>query len=83
MDTWWATNLGDPGFTWDPGGNSLVPEPLASRIDYIFVGFPTRRAALRPTAASRFGTAPRNSVWPSDHYGVVVDLEVSADVESR
>jgi endonuclease/exonuclease/phosphatase family metal-dependent hydrolase len=81
VDAWWATNPGEPGYTWDPA-NPLIPEPLPSRIDYVFAGFSNRRGALRPTAARRFGTAPYYSVWPSDHYGVAVDFSVLGDIES-
>jgi endonuclease/exonuclease/phosphatase family metal-dependent hydrolase len=51
------------------------------RLDYVFVGswhaHPRARAEVR--AATVVLNAPVDDVWPSDHYGLLVDLEVSVD----
>jgi hypothetical protein len=51
-------------------------------LDYVFVGswhaHPRARAEVR--AATVVLNAAVDDVWPSDHYGLLVDLDVSVDV---
>jgi len=72
------------GFTWDADGNpniqlqrraypDEVPEdPRNKRIDYIFV----RGSGLRVTGARVVLDRPLNGQYPSDHYGVLAEIEV-------
>jgi hypothetical protein len=47
----------------------------SSRIDYILVGppHPDQRGHVR--SVRRIGTAPFRGVWPSDHAGVLAELD--------
>jgi endonuclease/exonuclease/phosphatase family metal-dependent hydrolase len=51
------------------------------RLDYVFVGSwhtrPHARAEIR--AAKLALNEPVNDIWPSDHYGLLVDLDVTVD----
>jgi endonuclease/exonuclease/phosphatase family metal-dependent hydrolase len=71
LDAW--EHAGDgPGDTWvaeNPLADTAKGQP--GRIDYIFVS-----PDLAVVAARRVGTAPVDGVWLSDHYGVLVDIEV-------
>jgi endonuclease/exonuclease/phosphatase family metal-dependent hydrolase len=72
------------GFTWDEDGNSNiqlqrrtypdeVPEdPRNKRIDYIFV----RGSELRVTRAQVVLDRPLDGQYPSDHYGLLAEIEV-------
>jgi endonuclease/exonuclease/phosphatase family metal-dependent hydrolase len=75
VDAWRYADAGQPGFTWDHRNGylakSIVPD---SRIDYILAG-PPRQGRGRVRSADLAGTAPVDSVWPSDHFAVVADLE--------
>jgi endonuclease/exonuclease/phosphatase family metal-dependent hydrolase len=75
VDAWRYADPADPGFTWDHRngyqGGSVIPD---SRIDYILVGLP-RRGRGKVRSASLAGTAPVDSVWPSDHFAVVAELQ--------
>jgi len=75
VDAWRYADAGQPGFTWDHRNgylaNSIVPD---SRIDYILAG-PPRQGRGRVRSAELAGTAPVDSVWPSDHFAVVAELE--------
>lgn len=75
IDAWWLLNPRDAGWTWDRRNPhvALTSEP-SCRIDYIFVGFPAAGRPGKPLAAGLFGDQPRDGVWPSDHFGVWVDL---------
>jgi len=75
VDAWRYAAPGDPGFTWDHRNgyqsHSVIPD---SRIDYILVGLP-RQDRGKVRSASLAGTAPVDSVWPSDHFAVVAELQ--------
>ena len=58
--------------------NGILPfeathEPSA-RIDYIFVGMASGAGRCKPKSSHLFGDSPIDGVWPSDHFGVYVDL---------
>jgi endonuclease/exonuclease/phosphatase family metal-dependent hydrolase len=75
LDAWWFLNPLEPGWTWDrrnPHVDALNEPSL--RIDYIFVGFPGPDRRGRPLTARLFGTQALGGVWPSDHFGVAVEL---------
>jgi len=75
VDAWRYADAGQPGFTWDHRNgylaNSIVPD---SRIDYVLTG-PPRQGRGRVRSAGLAGAAPVDSVWPSDHFAVVAELE--------
>jgi endonuclease/exonuclease/phosphatase family metal-dependent hydrolase len=75
LDVWPFLHPLEPGWTWDRRNPHVdaTNEPSA-RIDYVFVGFPADGRTGKPIAAGLFGTEPLNGVWPSDHFGVWVEL---------
>jgi endonuclease/exonuclease/phosphatase family metal-dependent hydrolase len=85
----WAIAGDGPGHTWTVDNanaaaviNQIVRQPNhRRRIDYILIGswhaHPKARATVR--AATLAFDEATDGVWPSDHYGVVVDVEVAGD----
>lgn len=75
VDCWRSVHPEDVGFTWN-GENPFVAEQLEfdRRIDYVFAGWPKARGLGHPVTASLIGAEPIDGTWPSDHYGVVVEL---------
>ena len=84
-----------PGHTWtsdNPLAGSLQdlivrqPGGLRYRIDYVLVGFVQHGAHsgsyCRIAAASLAFDQPRDGVWPSDHFGVIVDVDLGQDPEA-
>lgn len=75
-----------PGYTWDERNNSnikiqrekypddFLPEPVQKRIDYIFFRGPELKAVDCRVVLN----IPTQGVYPSDHYGVMADFEVSS-----
>jgi endonuclease/exonuclease/phosphatase family metal-dependent hydrolase len=85
----WAVAGDGPGYTWTSdnpnartGVDQIVRQPSHhSRFDYILVGswdFHPKARALIQSAMLVFNK-PIDGLWASDHFGVVVDLEVSVD----
>jgi endonuclease/exonuclease/phosphatase family metal-dependent hydrolase len=74
-DCWAAVGHGD-GYTWDRD-NPHAAEALwpRRRIDYLFVSWPRPKPLGNPLTAELIGRKPRGGVVPSDHYGVVVELD--------
>jgi endonuclease/exonuclease/phosphatase family metal-dependent hydrolase len=84
-DAWDVAGDG-PGYTWDEnnpnataGAGRIIGQPgYRKRFDYVLVGswdcHPKAHASIR-TAALAFDR-PIDGVWVSDHFGVVVDLDV-------
>lgn len=76
VDAWRYGPNGASPWTWDRANPHVraTMEP-SSRIDYVLVGPPHlgRRGHVR--SVSRIGTAPVGGVWPSDHAGVLAELE--------
>lgn len=75
LDGWSFVRPHDPGFTWDMRNPHVeaTHEP-SERIDYLFVGLPTGGGAGRPLEADLFGNQPVDGTWPSDHFGVWLDI---------
>ena len=75
LDAWEFTKPGEPGYTWDQRNPHVeaTHEPSA-RIDYVFVGMASGAGRGKPKNAWLFGDSPIDGVWPSDHFGVCVDL---------
>jgi endonuclease/exonuclease/phosphatase family metal-dependent hydrolase len=80
-DCWAAVGQG-PGYTWSRGNphaaDALWPR---RRIDYLFVSWPRSRPLGNPVSADLVGVQPRRGVVPSDHYGVVVELDDRSEGE--
>jgi endonuclease/exonuclease/phosphatase family metal-dependent hydrolase len=82
----WAVAGKGPGYTWTSDNPNTVPtiEVMVGphehhrRIDYVLVGGPEAhpQARCRIVAAELAFHEPVDSVWPSDHFGVVADLEL-------
>lgn len=87
----WAIAGDGPGYTWtsnNPNARADIDQIVRqrdrhSRFDYVFVGswdsHPKARALVQ--SATLAFDKPIDGVWPSDHFGVVVDLEVTIDAD--
>ncbi|GAB4586339.1 endonuclease/exonuclease/phosphatase family protein [Nocardia sp. IFM 10818] len=87
-DAWEIAGDG-PGHTWSVDNanaaalfDQIVRQPgHRRRLDYVFTGswhaHPRARCAVR--AARLAFDEPVDGVWPSDHYGVVVDVDIEID----
>lgn len=87
-DAWAVAGDGGPGHTWSADNpraaeeiEGIVGQPNhRRRIDYVLVGtamaHPTVRA--RVVSATVVFDAPVEGQWLSDHYGLLVELDVSA-----
>jgi endonuclease/exonuclease/phosphatase family metal-dependent hydrolase len=76
VDAFRAANPGAPGFT--AGQDLAAPRPTASRrIDYIFLvpGGPRPSRVAGSRVVLRQPRADGPVLWPSDHYGVLADVE--------
>ncbi len=87
-DTWAVAGDG-PGYTWtvdNPNARSVIDQIVRQpdhrrRIDHVLVGSWQAHpdAHCRVTAAALAFDQPVDGVWASDHFGVVVDLEIGKD----
>ncbi|HEX5121500.1 MAG TPA: endonuclease/exonuclease/phosphatase family protein [Pseudonocardiaceae bacterium] len=80
-----------PGYTWTTDNPNAAEEIGAivrqpdhhRRLDYVFLGswhaHPHGRAEVR--AADLAFDHDTDGTWPSDHYGLVVDIDVTADAD--
>lgn len=85
----WALAGNGPGYTWSSenpnaraGVDQIVRQPAyRSRFDYVFVGSwdAHPNAHARVLSAELACHQPVEGIWASDHFGVVVDLEVGAE----
>jgi hypothetical protein len=85
----WAIAGDGPGYTWtsdNPAARGeiapLIGQPeYCVRIDYIFVGsleaHPDARCQVR--SANQAFDQPIDGVWPSDHFGVVAELDIGLE----
>jgi len=85
----WAVAGQGPGHTWtfdNPNAKAVIGQIVRQadhrrRVDYVFVGswhaHPKAHARIR--AATLAFDQPVGGVWASDHFGVVVDLDVGRD----
>jgi endonuclease/exonuclease/phosphatase family metal-dependent hydrolase len=82
----WAVAGDGPGYTWtvdNPNANSVIDQIVRQpdhrrRVDYILVGSwdAHPHGHCRIDAATLAFDQPDDGVWPSDHFGVVVDLDI-------
>lgn len=87
-DAWEVAGEG-PGYTWvidNPNAKSeigtIVRQPQhRRRVDYVFVGSwdAHPKTACEIQSAALGFDRPVDGIWPSDHFGVVVDLDVRTD----
>ncbi|MGW5349620.1 endonuclease/exonuclease/phosphatase family protein [Streptomyces sp. NPDC004031] len=77
LDAWEYAAPGLPGATWDPANPyaAVHGEPPA-RVDHIHVGPPGPGGLGRVLDVRRIGTGEVAGVWPSDHAGVLADLDM-------
>jgi endonuclease/exonuclease/phosphatase family metal-dependent hydrolase len=86
----WAVAGEGPGYTWtvdNDAGRAAIEQIVGQpghrrRMDYVFVGSwdAHPRARCRVQTARLAFDRPVGGVWPSDHFGVVVDVDVEAEV---
>lgn len=87
-DAWEIAGVG-PGYTWtvdNPNTRDVVEAVVRQpqhhrRIDYVFIGswHQHHNASCQVRSAAVAFDQPIDGVWASDHYGVVVDVELAAD----
>jgi endonuclease/exonuclease/phosphatase family metal-dependent hydrolase len=91
-DAWEAAGEG-PGFTWDPRNpaaaaeiGQIVGQPNhRRRVDHVLLGGwdAHPKAHARVESARLVFDQPVDGVWLSDHFGVLVEVEVGMDQEPR
>jgi endonuclease/exonuclease/phosphatase family metal-dependent hydrolase len=87
----WAIAGEGAGHTWSidnpntrMGADQIIRQPgYRARFDYVFVGSwdAHPKTTARIQSATLAFDQPIDGVWASDHFGVVVDLEVAKDIE--
>jgi endonuclease/exonuclease/phosphatase family metal-dependent hydrolase len=85
----WAVAGDGPGHTWtvdNPNTRDVIDQIVRQpnhrrRVDYVFTGswHGHPKAHCRIRAATLAFDRPVDGVWPSDHLGVVVDVEIGND----
>jgi len=77
QDAWRVAGDGGPGHSWDNGNcfAALAFEP-SRRIDYVLVGPPDVLGRGVVASARIALDEPRDGVFASDHFGVVVDVHI-------
>jgi len=85
----WAVAGDGPGHTWtvdNPNTRDVIDQIVRQpnhrrRVDYVFTGswHAHPKAHCRIRAATLAFDRPVDGVWPSDHLGVVVDVEIGND----
>jgi endonuclease/exonuclease/phosphatase family metal-dependent hydrolase len=82
----WAVAGEGPGYTWTEnnpnakaGADEIVRQPgYRARFDYVFIGSwdAHPKAHARVTSAKLAFDQPIDGIWASDHFGLVVDIDV-------
>jgi len=82
LDAWlWAAPELGEGDTWSrENGHIAATGSPSARIDYLFV---EATAGIRVTEVGRLGDQPIDGVWPSDHFGVRMNLTVPRLLSQR
>ena len=91
-DAWSVAGEG-PGYTWTvdnpnaaAGAEQIIGQPgHRSRFDYVFVGSwdAHPKAHARVKTASLAFDRPIDGIWASDHFGLVIDLEVGRNDKEK
>jgi endonuclease/exonuclease/phosphatase family metal-dependent hydrolase len=89
----WAIAGSGPGYTWTVDNpntrnvvDAVVRQPVHHRrIDYVFIGswHQHPKAYCQVRSATVVFDQPIDGVWASDHYGVVVDVDIGVDKPGR
>lgn len=79
LDAWRFADPADPGWTWDRRNPHVAAtgEP-DSRIDYVLLAPHRDRGIPRVASIRTVGEAAPGDGWPSDHLGVLVDLDLGS-----
>jgi endonuclease/exonuclease/phosphatase family metal-dependent hydrolase len=76
VDAWLDAGDGSDGFTWDRRNEYTHEHDVHSqRIDYILVRSPVGTLRIEKTKVAF--NQRHEGVWPSDHFGLVADFEIS------
>jgi endonuclease/exonuclease/phosphatase family metal-dependent hydrolase len=80
VDAWSYADPLTSGWTWDRRNPYVAAtgEPSA-RIDYVLVGLPAASGAGQVRSVRLIGGRPVNGIWPSDHAGVLAELNPPSD----
>jgi endonuclease/exonuclease/phosphatase family metal-dependent hydrolase len=91
-DAWEIAGSG-PGYTWttkNPNTQNVVDAVVRQparhqRFDYVFIGswHQHRNSYCQVRSAAVAFDQPIDGVWASDHYGVVVDVDIGVDATDR
>ncbi len=78
VDAWRFARPEAAGATWARANPHVADLGYPdARVDYVFVGPPAARGLGRVLTAERFGDAPVDGVWPSDHFGIATTLALT------
>ncbi len=89
IDTWPASGNSGPGYTWSCDNDytreiavhNFGHDEVRRRIDYVLVGSPLLYGqAARPVSCEVVLDEPRDRVWASGHFGLMVRFSVNADI---
>lgn len=88
-DDAWAVAGDGPGYTWtidNPAAKPVIDQLVGQpnhrrRLDYVFIGsahhHPDAYCSVR--AASLAFDHPFGGIWASDHFGLVIDIEIGRE----
>lgn len=75
-DAWTARGTEGPGFTWvDANPFAAAEHEQERRIDYVLSGWRRSDGRGQPLSCRVVGDRPVDGVWPSDHLGVLAELQ--------
>jgi len=75
----WSSTRQDHGFSYDRRNPyALRSREPSRRIDYVLVRGPDRAFRGEPLAARLVLDQPTDGVWPSDHFGVLAEIQAVA-----
>ncbi len=73
-DAWHSAHRFRAGSTFDPRNPHVSSRHPGRRIDYVFAAPATDRGR-RVRSATIVADSPRGGVWPSDHFGLLVEVD--------
>lgn len=77
-DCFAAAGDGTPGYTYARDNPyALRAHEPNRRLDYVFVRGPDRQLRGEPLSARLCFHRPENGVWPTDHYGVLAEIQAA------
>lgn len=86
LDAFAIAGNGSPGYTWSSDNPFMAPSAIPNfadpnhhrRIDYVFVGSPFKWTRPIVVRSASVVLKESGAVAPSDHYGVLADLDLGA-----